>query len=114
MEVSIVKKLRGNGSKLGTNCIIFRVYSGHVKFHSMIRSHIDSFCIASVFHRKIGKMSGPTFSKLASPLKELLSGGSLELGKSEKDKADVIEWIEKVSQGDIVKPEAIRVRRRLL
>ena len=83
----------------------------------MIRSQlffIDSFCIASVFHRKIGKMSGPTFSKLPSPLKELLSGGSLELGKSEKDKADVIEWIEKVSQGDIVKPEAIRVRRRLL
>lgn len=56
-------------------------------------------------------MSDPTFAKLASPLKELLLGASPELGKSDKDKADVIEWIEKVAQGDIVKPEGIQVCR---
>ena len=59
-------------------------------------------------------MSDPIFLKLASPISELLSGGSPELGKSEVDKADVIEWIERVAQGDIVKPEMVQVRRRLL
>lgn len=59
-------------------------------------------------------MSDPAFAKLASPLKELVVSASPELGKSDKDKADVIEWIEKVAQGDIVKPEGIQVRIRML
>ena len=59
-------------------------------------------------------MSNPTFLKLAPPLSQLLLGGSPELGKSEVDKAEVIEWIERVAQGDIVKPEMVQVRRRLL
>ena len=83
-------------------------FSRSLVFHRFVPYRV------SIYHRKIGTMPSPTLSKLASPLKELVLGASPELGKSEKDKADVIEWIEKVIQGDIVKPEVIHVRRRLL
>jgi aminoacyl tRNA synthase complex-interacting multifunctional protein 1 len=54
-------------------------------------------------------MSDPSISKLASPLKDLVLGATLEYGKSDKDKAEVAEWIEKVAQGDIVKPTGVMV-----
>ncbi|KAI0720467.1 hypothetical protein C8T65DRAFT_633102 [Cerioporus squamosus] len=48
-------------------------------------------------------------AKLPSPLKDLVTGaaqdGSEDFGKSEKDKAEVAEWIEKAAQGDVAKPE---------
>jgi aminoacyl tRNA synthase complex-interacting multifunctional protein 1 len=47
--------------------------------------------------------------KLASPLRDLVTGATTELGKSDKDKAEVTEWIEKVAQGDIVKPSGVKV-----
>lgn len=58
-------------------------------------------------------MSHPSLEKLSSPLKELVLGGSSELGKSDKDKVEVSEWIEKVAQGDIVKPAGVKVWTRL-
>ena len=57
-----------------------------------------------------------SLAKLSSPLKALVTGaiqlenGSGDTGKSDKDEADVIEWIEKVAQGDIVKLSGIKVR----
>ncbi|RPD77832.1 nucleic acid-binding protein [Lentinus tigrinus ALCF2SS1-7] len=48
-------------------------------------------------------------AKLPSPLKDLVTGaaqdGSEDFGKSEKDKTEVAEWIDKVAQGDVAKPE---------
>ena len=53
-------------------------------------------------------------AKLPSPLKDLVTGaaqdGSEDFGKSEKDKAEVAEWIDKVAQGDVAKPENFKVR----
>ena len=52
-------------------------------------------------------------ARLESPLRDLVTGaaqdGAQDFGKTEKDKAEVVEWIEKVAQGDIVKPEASKV-----
>ncbi|KDQ62433.1 hypothetical protein JAAARDRAFT_30344 [Jaapia argillacea MUCL 33604] len=57
-------------------------------------------------------MSTTVLSKLQSPLRDLVLGatqdGSQEFGKSEKDKAEVAEWIDKVAQGDVVKPESLK------
>ncbi|OSD07251.1 nucleic acid-binding protein [Trametes coccinea BRFM310] len=55
-------------------------------------------------------MSASTaLAKLPSPLKDLVAAavqdGSEDFGKSEKDKAEVAEWIDKVAQGDVAKPE---------
>ncbi|ETW81567.1 hypothetical protein HETIRDRAFT_318800 [Heterobasidion irregulare TC 32-1] len=56
--------------------------------------------------------SAAAVSKLQSPLRDLVLGatqdGSQDFGKSEKDKTEVTGWIEKVAQGDIVKPEALK------
>ena len=53
-------------------------------------------------------------AKLPSPLKDLVSAaahvGSEDFGKSEKDKAEVAQWIDKVAQGDVAKPENFKVR----
>ncbi|KAJ2993396.1 hypothetical protein NUW54_g7729 [Trametes sanguinea] len=52
-------------------------------------------------------------AKLPSPLKDLVAGavqdGSEDFGKSEKDKAEVAEWIDKVAQGDVAKPEKFQM-----
>ena len=57
-------------------------------------------------------MSAATsIAKLHSPLKELVSGvADAHHGKSEKDKAEVSEWIEKVAAGEAVKPGGLQVR----
>ncbi|EIW59492.1 nucleic acid-binding protein [Trametes versicolor FP-101664 SS1] len=51
-------------------------------------------------------------AKLPSPLRDLVAGaaqdGSEDFGKSEKDKAEVAEWIDKVAQGDVAKPESLK------
>ena len=51
-----------------------------------------------------------TIAKLHSPLKELVSTvADADYGKSEKDKAEVTEWIEKVAVGEVIKPEGLKV-----
>ncbi|GJE97181.1 nucleic acid-binding protein [Phanerochaete sordida] len=50
-----------------------------------------------------------SIAKLHSPLRELVSTvADAHHGKSEKDKAEVSEWIEKVAAGDAARPEAIQ------
>ncbi|KAI0372123.1 nucleic acid-binding protein [Pilatotrama ljubarskyi] len=48
-------------------------------------------------------------TKLPSPLRDLVVGaaqdGSEDFGKSEKDKAEVADWIDKVARGDVAKPD---------
>ncbi|KAI1789594.1 nucleic acid-binding protein [Ganoderma leucocontextum] len=48
-------------------------------------------------------------AKLAPPLRDLVSAaapdGSESFGKSEKDKVEVAQWIDKVAQGDVAKAE---------
>ncbi|TFK91134.1 nucleic acid-binding protein [Polyporus arcularius HHB13444] len=47
-------------------------------------------------------------AKLPSPLRDLVTGAAQDgsdFGKSEKDKAEVAEWIDKAAQGDVAKPE---------
>lgn len=57
--------------------------------------------------------SQKAIQKLQSPLKELVLGalpnGATDLGSSEKDKAEVEGWIEKIAQGDINKPDGLKV-----
>ncbi|KAI0335930.1 nucleic acid-binding protein [Cubamyces sp. BRFM 1775] len=48
-------------------------------------------------------------AKLPSPLRDLVAAaaqdGSEDFGRSEKDKAEVAEWIDKVAQGEVAKPD---------
>jgi len=62
-----------------------------------------------IYTRNFGNMSDLSISKLGSPLKDLVLGATPELGKSDQDKADVAQWIEKVAQGDIVKLISVKV-----
>ena len=51
-----------------------------------------------------------SIAKLHSPLRDLVSTvADAHHGKSEKDKAEASEWIEKVAAGNAVKPEGIQV-----
>ncbi|KAH9854657.1 hypothetical protein C2E23DRAFT_59740 [Lenzites betulinus] len=59
------------------------------------------------------KMSAAAaLAKLPSPLRDLVTGavhdGSDDFGKSEQDKAEVTEWIDKVVQGDVAKPDNLK------
>lgn len=54
-------------------------------------------------------MADTSVSKLSSPLKDLVLGAKPNFGKSDQDKAEISDLIEKVSQGDIVKPEGVKV-----
>jgi len=51
--------------------------------------------------------------KLESKVKDLTlsvtQSAILHLGKSEKDQGEVLEWIEKVARGDLVKETALKV-----
>ncbi|KAG2151410.1 hypothetical protein DEU56DRAFT_728042 [Suillus clintonianus] len=46
-------------------------------------------------------------SELPSPLKDLLVNSQVDVGKTEADKAEVAQWIEKVAEGEVVKPAAL-------
>lgn len=52
-------------------------------------------------------------AKLQDPLRSLVAGsaeaGAPSYGQSEKDQAEVAEWIEKISTGEIVKAETLKV-----
>jgi aminoacyl tRNA synthase complex-interacting multifunctional protein 1 len=54
-----------------------------------------------------------SLSKLSSPVKDLVQSASQEqpalVGKTDQDKAEVVQWIDKVAQGDVVKAENIKV-----
>ena len=67
----------------------------------------------SLFHRFIAMSSTDLFSKLSSPLRELLIGSAQQdqkqLGVSEKDQTDVAQWIQKAVQSDFVKSDAFPV-----
>lgn len=53
------------------------------------------------------------FSPLSSPLRELVVGSAQQdqqqLGASEKDQADIAQWVEKAAQVHFVKPDALQV-----
>lgn len=53
-------------------------------------------------------------SRLGSAIKDLVASAAKDdpslAGKSEKDQAEVVQWIEKVGQGDIVKADNFKVR----
>jgi aminoacyl tRNA synthase complex-interacting multifunctional protein 1 len=57
--------------------------------------------------------SADAVSSLSSPLRELLVGSTQQdqqqLGVSEKDRADIAQWVEKAAQADLVKPDALQV-----
>lgn len=63
---------------------------------------------------QLRKMSAQAaLAKLAPPLRDLVSAaapdGSESFGKSEKDQAEVAQWIDKVAQGDVAKAENLKV-----
>jgi len=53
--------------------------------------------------------SNDIFSKLSSPLHDLLTGSTQQdrqqLGVSEKDQAEIAQWVEKAGQPDFVKSD---------
>ncbi|KAG0703806.1 hypothetical protein DFH29DRAFT_998243 [Suillus ampliporus] len=48
-----------------------------------------------------------SLSRLPSPLKDLVVNSQVDVGKTEADKAEVAQWIEKVAEGEVVKPTAL-------
>jgi aminoacyl tRNA synthase complex-interacting multifunctional protein 1 len=54
-----------------------------------------------------------SLAKLSSSLKRLVTGakqdGYDDIGKSEKDKTEVVEWLENIAKGDFVKPSNLKV-----
>lgn len=54
-----------------------------------------------------------SLGKLQAPLRDLVIGatedGSQDFGKSEKEKADIAEWIDKVAQGEVTRVENLKV-----
>ncbi|KAH9841534.1 uncharacterized protein C8Q71DRAFT_700858 [Rhodofomes roseus] len=56
--------------------------------------------------------SATVLSKLPEPVRDLVANaavdGSSDFGKSEKDKAEVTEWIEKIAQGEVAKPQNLK------
>ena len=68
------------------------------------------FKFNSVRHCKMS--SSALVSKLSSPLRDLVLSATPndeDFGTSEKDKSEVSNWISKVAQGDIVKPDSAKV-----
>jgi len=57
--------------------------------------------------------STDAFSSLSSPLRELLVGftqqDQQQQGVSEKDRADIAQWVEKAARADFVKPDDLQV-----
>lgn len=76
-------------------------------------SLVHRFSIINLFPRSMS--SADAFSKLSSPLRELVVGSAQQdqqqLGASEKDRADITQWVEKAAQVDLVKPDALQVCR---
>ena len=50
-----------------------------------------------------------SLSKLPSPLKDLVANAQADTGRTDVDKSEVVNWIDKVAVGDIVKPESLLV-----
>ncbi|KAI0926956.1 hypothetical protein AcW1_007664 [Taiwanofungus camphoratus] len=73
------------------------------------RSHLNCLSLL-VLQRTMS--SAAALSKLDVPLRSLVANaatdGSKDFGRSEKDKTQVAEWIEKIAQGDIAKPERLK------
>lgn len=67
----------------------------------------------SLVHRFLTMSSNDVFSKLSSPLHDLLAGSAQQdrqqLGVSEKDQAEITQWVEKAAQPDFVKSDAFLV-----
>ena len=85
---------------------------GAVRSLAAHRSYLFLPVSARVLLRKMSAHSA--LAKLPSPLKDLVSAatqdGSEDFGRSEKDKAEVAEWLDKVAQGNVAKPENFKVR----
>jgi len=64
-------------------------------------------------HRFFAMSSKNVFSKLSSPLRDLLKGSTQQdrqqLGVSEKDQEEIVQWIEKTARPDFVKSDAFLV-----
>lgn len=54
-----------------------------------------------------------SLSKLSSPLKELVANAQADTGKTDADKADVVNWIDKVAVGEISKANGFSVSRKI-
>lgn len=50
-----------------------------------------------------------SLAKLASPLKDLVTNAQAEAGKTDADQAEIISFIDKVAEGDIVTVENLPV-----
>ena len=74
-------------------------------------SLVRRFSIINLFSRSMS--STDAFSPLSSPLRELVVGSAQQdqqqLGASEKDRADIAQWVEKAAQVGFVKPDALQV-----
>lgn len=70
--------------------------------------------VARVIHRFFAMSSNDVFSKLSPSLHDLLTGSAQQdqqqLGVSEKDQAEIAQWVEKAGQPDFVKSDAFLVR----
>lgn len=67
----------------------------------------------SLVRRFATMSSNDVFSKLSSPLHDLVTGSAQQdqqqLGVSENDQAEIAQWVEKAAQPDFVKSDACLV-----
>lgn len=64
----------------------------------------------SIPKKYMSSLSQAAISKLHAPLRDLVSGSTPDLGKSDKDQTEVTQWLEKVAQGEAVKADTLKVK----
>jgi hypothetical protein len=116
-EYSIVGQ-RYNSGHCGADGVI--TSTNRIRHNFVAPVHVRSEMMSSIFrcseslvHRFFAMSSNDVFSKLSSPLHDLLTGlaqqDQQQLGVSEKDQAEIAGWIEKAAQSDFVKSDAFLV-----
>ena len=76
----------------------------------MVRVTVCNTTIVMSFQAAIARLNQPLNDLVQSTLRDVVHAS----GKSDKDQAEVVQWIDMVAQGDIVKPGSLTVILKLL
>lgn len=72
---------------------------------SDLRHRLSTRLIVRLHHLARAMSYESSISKLPSPLKDLVVTSQADVGKTEADKAEVAQWIEKVAEGEVALPD---------
>ncbi|KAG1818433.1 uncharacterized protein BJ212DRAFT_1345513 [Suillus subaureus] len=74
-------------------------------FHLLIPHRLSARLIARLHPLARAMSYESSISRLPSPLKDLVVTSQADVGKTEADKAEVAQWIEKVAEGEVALPD---------